>query len=73
MAGLARICKLYGRMKINGVMWLWDYASDCAVTEAEMPHGSARRKASDEARGALMLAAMNEAGVPPAAPAVVGQ
>ena len=50
MAGLARICKLYGGMTINGVKFVWDYAQDKAVPESEMPIPSERHKASELAR-----------------------
>jgi len=41
MAGLARICKVYGGMEFvdkNGkkTKWLWDYAKDKAVLAEEM-------------------------------------
>ena len=36
MGGIARMCKLYGRMKIDNVMWVWDYARDIPVKEKEM-------------------------------------
>lgn len=41
MAGLARICKMYGSMKVRGadgksVTWLWDYANDKPRLETEM-------------------------------------
>ena len=42
MAGLARIAKMYGCMRINGKLFVWDYAADCAVPEAEMKPGSDR-------------------------------
>lgn len=52
MAGLARICQAYGRMKITdkdgkSVMWVWDYVANKAVPESEMPMGSERWKASE--------------------------
>jgi len=50
MAGLARICKMYGSMEINGKKYVWDYARDEAVPEDEMPNGSERRRASEEAK-----------------------
>ena len=28
MGGLRRLCKLYGRLKIQGVQWVWDYEKD---------------------------------------------
>lgn len=54
MAGLRRICKMYGCMKIQGVMWVWDYAKDEPVLESEMPAGSERWQASERARFELM-------------------
>lgn len=41
MGGLARICKMYGSMKVtdrhgNSVRWLWDYANDKPRLETEM-------------------------------------
>ena len=36
MSGLKRLCKMYGKMNINGVMWVWDYERDIAVLEKEM-------------------------------------
>lgn len=50
MAGLARIAKMYGSIVINGKKFLWDYANDKVVPEDEMPYGSSRFRASEEAR-----------------------
>lgn len=50
MSGLARLCKLYGEMKINSVRYVWDYVVDKAVPESEMPFGSERHKLSEQAR-----------------------
>ena len=41
MAGLARICKIYGSMEVVGadgkkVTWLWDYANDRPRLKTEM-------------------------------------
>ena len=36
MGGIARMCKLYGKMRIGNVMWVWDYARDIPVKEKEM-------------------------------------
>ena len=41
MAGLARICKLYGSMEVIGedgkkVVWLYDYANDKPRLKSEM-------------------------------------
>ena len=54
MAGLAKICKLYGRMttrdETGSVTWVYDYAADKAVHEKDMPEGSERWKASERAK-----------------------
>ena len=62
--GLARICKLYGRMKATGadgksIMWVWDFVADKAVHESEMPEGSDRWKASERARWTAVREAMD--------------
>ena len=41
MAGLAKICKIYGSMTVTGtdgkrVVWVWDYANDKARLKSEM-------------------------------------
>lgn len=41
MAGLAKICKIYGLMTVTGtdgkrVVWVWDYANDKARLKSEM-------------------------------------
>lgn len=41
MAGLAKICKLYGSMTVSDdsgkkVVWLWDYAQDRPRVKSEM-------------------------------------
>ena len=36
MGGLARICKLYGGMKVNGVEYYWDFVQDKARIRSEM-------------------------------------
>lgn len=41
MAGLAKICKMYGSVKVTGadgkeVIWLWDYAQDKPRLKSEM-------------------------------------
>ncbi len=52
MAGLARICKAYGAMKVTQdgktITYVWDYVADQAVEESEMPVGSERWKASEQ-------------------------
>lgn len=50
MAGLARICKAFGRMQVQGTMYVWDYAADEAVPESDMPFGSKRHATSERAR-----------------------
>jgi hypothetical protein len=36
MSGLKRLCKMYGGIKINNVIWVWDYERDIPVLEEEM-------------------------------------
>ncbi len=36
MRGLQKLCKLYGKINIQGVTWLWDYAQDKARLKTEM-------------------------------------
>jgi len=54
MAGLAKICKMFGRMtardESGSVTWVWDYAADEACHEKDMPEGSERWKASEKAK-----------------------
>lgn len=38
MAGLRRICKQFGRLEVNGVLWVWDYALDLPRKASEMTH-----------------------------------
>jgi hypothetical protein len=66
MAGLARILKMYGSMKVVGndgarVTWVWDYARDEPCHDTEMPFGSERHKASERAKyTAIHAAALTE-------------
>jgi hypothetical protein len=41
---------MYGSMVVNGKKFVWDYVADVAVSEAEMPVGSERWKASEKAK-----------------------
>lgn len=55
MAGLRKICKLYGKMTVKSkdgkeVRYVWDYAADEPVQEHEMPPGSERHAASERAK-----------------------
>lgn len=36
MGGLKRICKLYGSIKVNDVLWVWDYVKDEPRIKSEM-------------------------------------
>lgn len=36
MGGLARLCKIYGAIKINEERWLWDFVNDKPRLESEM-------------------------------------
>lgn len=53
MSGLRRIARMYGGMVINGTRYVWDYATEEPVREADMPLGSERWKASEAARYSL--------------------
>ena len=35
MSGLRRICRMYGSMEIQGVMYVWDYAKEGPVKKSE--------------------------------------
>lgn len=48
MSGLRKLCRLYGRIKINGVLWLWDYVNDEPRKADEMT--PEEKKASEKAR-----------------------
>lgn len=50
LAGLERICKLFGRMKCGSTMMVWDYANEMAVPESEMPQGGRRWSISEKAK-----------------------
>lgn len=54
MGGLAKICKLFGGIKVTSdgktVEHVWDYDHDEAVTKDEMPVGSDRWKRSEKAK-----------------------
>lgn len=39
---------MYGSMKVNDQLWVWDYVADEPVKEQEMPAGSERWKASEK-------------------------
>lgn len=62
MAGLAKICKAYGGMRIQGKLWVWDYVADKAVPEEEMPFGSERWKASEQVKWAGVAAQIEKDG-----------
>ena len=36
MAGLRNICKMYGQIKLDGVIWVWDYSTDEPRIKSEM-------------------------------------
>ena len=50
MGGLARIAKMHGGIVVNGQRFVWDYVSDEAVPEQEMPPKSERWRASERVR-----------------------
>lgn len=50
MAGLARICRMYGRMKVGNIMWVWDYHNEKPVKQEEMPDDSEAWKLSEKTK-----------------------
>ena len=56
MGGLAKICKMYGGMKVTSggktVDHVWDYVLDKAVPKEDMPIGSERWRASERKKWA---------------------
>lgn len=36
MAGLRKLLKAYGEMKVQGILWVWDYAKDAPRKKDEM-------------------------------------
>jgi len=62
MAGLARICKLYGSIRVQGQTFVWDYVADKAVDQKLMPVGSERWNASEKAKAELMRDALPQRG-----------
>jgi hypothetical protein len=54
--GLQRVLKLYGRMVIQGELWLWDYAKNTPVKAKNMRVGSSRHARSERARTELIRA-----------------
>lgn len=48
--GLRNLCKLYGQMRIQGRLWVWDYVADKAVPAEELRADGERWKASQKAR-----------------------
>lgn len=61
MAGLQRICKMFGGLNAvdkngNRVEYVWDYVADIAVLKSEMPEGSERWQASERKKYADLKA-----------------
>ena len=56
MAGLRNICKQFGRMQIQGRMWVWDYVNNEPVPEEEMRKDPERREANEKARAEWLRA-----------------
>jgi hypothetical protein len=52
--GLQQILRLYGRMVIQGELWLWDYAKETAVKAKNMRDGSTRHANSERARAEML-------------------
>lgn len=60
MAGLAKICKSSGSMRVNGILYVWDHVKDKAVPEVEMPVGSERWKESERLRWSKIKESIND-------------
>lgn len=65
MAGLARICRLYGRIEVHDgkggkQLWVWDYVKEEPVIAQDMPTGSERWKASEKAKWGQIKEAMEQ-------------
>lgn len=63
MAGLRDLCRLYGRMQVGPILWLWDYATEEPVKADEMPPGSGRWQTSERAKWRQIAAAKQAAGL----------
>ena len=54
MAGLQKICRMYGGLTVSDgkqrVKYSWDYSNERAVKEADMPLGSVAHAASERAK-----------------------
>ena len=50
LRGLEKLCKLYGSIKAGSIVYVWDYAADEPVTEAEMKPGGERWMSSERAK-----------------------
>jgi len=48
MGGISKICKMYGSIKIQGYLWLWDYVNDKPRLKSEMTKEEI--KASEKAK-----------------------
>lgn len=70
MAGLQRICKMFGGLNAvdaqgNRYEYVWDYVADKAVLKSEMPEGSERWQASERKKYEDLKADLHKAGVGP--------
>jgi hypothetical protein len=36
MSGLQKLCKMYGRIKVGSIIYVWDYVEDRAIPKREM-------------------------------------
>lgn len=50
MSGLRNLCQQYGSIRIQGRLWVWDFAKGEPVPGDEMPKGSERWKESERVR-----------------------
>lgn len=50
MRGLEKVCKIYGRLKVGDVLWVWDYHRNKAVPDYKLKAGSNDWKLSEKAK-----------------------
>jgi hypothetical protein len=48
--GLQKLCKSIGHIKINNILWAWDYVNECALPAKELEADLPRWRASEKKR-----------------------
>jgi len=56
--GLQNLCKMYGALTIQGVVWHWDYAQNKARPASEFTQ--AEKAASEKAKWTLLAPSMRK-------------